>query len=61
MKAWDIITSEIYDAWFQEQSDEDKILIRSRVFLLAEYGPNLGHPYADMIKGSKKLKNLRKC
>ena len=59
MKAWDIITSETYDTWFQEQSEEDKVLIRSRVFLLAEHGPNLGRPYADTLKGSKTLKNLK--
>jgi len=60
VKAWDIITSDAYDAWFQEQTEDDKIVIRSRAFLLSECGPNLGRPYADTLKGSKKLKNLKK-
>ena len=59
MKTWHIITSEAYDFWFKEQSDEDKAQIRSKVFLLEEYGPNLGRPHADTLKGSKKLKNLK--
>jgi len=59
VKTWEIITSDTYDAWFQEQTEDDKIVIRSRAFLLSEYGPNLGRPYADTLKGSKKLKNLK--
>jgi hypothetical protein len=59
MSAWEIITSENYDAWFQEQTEDDKVLIRSRAYLLGEYGPYLGRPYADTLKGSKKLINLK--
>lgn len=59
MKTWDIITSDSYDAWYQEQREDDKAVIRARAFLLSEYGPNLGRPYADTLKGSKKLKNLK--
>jgi hypothetical protein len=56
---WDIITSESYDAWFQEQTDGDKATIFSKVYLLGEYGPNLRRPHADTLKGSKKLANLK--
>ena len=59
MRLWDIVTSECYDAWFQEQAEDDKALIRSKVYLLGEYGPNLGRPHADTLKGSKKLSNLK--
>ncbi|GHV85718.1 toxin RelE [Spirochaetia bacterium] len=59
MDAWEIITSKQYDAWFLEQTDEDKAVIRSKVYLLEEYGPHLGRPYADTLKGSKKLANLK--
>jgi len=59
MGAWEIVTSESYDAWFQEQTEDDKALIRSRAYLLSEYGPHLGRPYADTLKGSKKLINLK--
>jgi hypothetical protein len=56
---WEIITSENYDAWFQEQTEDDKALIRSKAYLLGEYGPNLKRPHADTLKGSKRLANLK--
>ena len=59
MSVWEIITSESYDVWFQEQTDDDKVIIRSKVYLLGEYGPNLKRPHADTVKGSKKLVNLK--
>jgi hypothetical protein len=59
MGDWEIITSESYDAWFEEQDEDDKAVIRSKVYLLGEQGPNLGRPHADTLKGSKKLSNLK--
>ena len=59
MSVWEIITSESYDVWFQEQTEDDKVLIRAKAYLLSEYGPNLGRPHADTLKGSKKLANLK--
>jgi hypothetical protein len=59
MGAWKIITSEAYDTWFLAQTDDDKALIRYKVLLLEEHGPNLGRPHADTLKGSKKLSNLK--
>ena len=59
MGVWEIITSESYDDWFQEQTEDDKVIIRSKIYLLGEYGPNLKRPHADTLKGSKKLANLK--
>jgi hypothetical protein len=59
MGAWEVITSESYDDWFEEQDEDDKAVIRSKVYLLGEQGPNLGRPHADTLKGSKKLSNLK--
>jgi hypothetical protein len=56
---WEIITSESYDTWFQAQTEDDKAVIRSKAYLLSELGPNLGRPYADTLRGSKKLANLK--
>jgi len=56
---WEIITSENYDDWFQEQTEDDKAAIFGKVYLLGEYGPNLKRPHADTLKGSKKLANLK--
>jgi len=59
MSVWEIFTSEDYDAWFQEQTEDDKTTIFGKVYLLSEYGPHLGRPHADTLKGSKKLANLK--
>ena len=59
VSVWEIITSENYDDWFQEQAEGDKVVIRSKVYLLSEYGPNLNRPHADTLKGSKELANLK--
>jgi len=59
VSVWEIVTSESYDTWFQKQTEDDKVIIRSRAYLLGEYGPNLMRPYADKLKGSKKLVNLK--
>ena len=59
MGSWEIITSESYDAWFEEQTEDDKAVILAKVYLLAEQGPHLGRPHADTLKGSKKRSNLK--
>jgi hypothetical protein len=59
MGNWEVITSESYDTWFEEQNEDDKAVIRSKVYLLGEQGPNLGRPHADTLKGSRKLSNLK--
>jgi hypothetical protein len=61
MGEWKVANTDEYDAWFLQQAEGDQAIIRSRVFLLAEHGPQLGRPYADILKGSylKNLKELR--
>ena len=59
VEPWEIITSENYNAWFAEQTDDSKAAIFAKVYLLREYGPHLGRPHADTLKGSKKLSNVK--
>jgi len=59
MCVWEIITSEDYEVWYRELAEDDRAAIFGRVYLLGEEGPNLGRPYADTLKGSKKLANLK--
>ena len=59
MGEWEVITSDRYDSWLKEQSDDDKAIILAKVYLLEEYGPNLARPHADTLKGSKELANLK--
>ena len=47
-----------YENWFTSQDEEAKIIINAKVLVLQEFGPNLGRPYVDTIKGSK-YKNLK--
>jgi len=59
VSVWEITTSDCYDDWFQEQTEDDQIAIFRKVYLLGEYGPNLKRPPADTLKGSKKLAKLK--
>ena len=59
--AWNVETTEEYDAWFLEQDVDGQALIQMRIELLKEHGPHLPRPYADTLKGSwlSNLKELR--
>lgn len=50
-----------FEAWWHIQHDDLKVAVAAHVRLLRSYGPGLGRPYADHIKGSKmpNLKELR--
>ena len=56
--AWEVETTDEYDAWFLTQAENGQAAIRMKVELLAEYGPNLPRPHADTLKGSN-LNNLK--
>lgn len=56
---WNVDSSDEYDAWFLTLDEESKEAVLQRVILLRQYGPNLPRPYADVLHGSKKLKNLK--
>ena len=56
---WNVDSSDEYDAWFLTLDEESKEAVLQRVLLLKEYGPNLPRPYADVLHGSRKLKNLK--
>ena len=56
---WDVASSEEYDIWFLTLDEECKEAVLQRVLLLKQYGPNLPRPYADVLHGSKKYKNLK--
>ena len=47
-----------YEEWFTAQDEEAKTLINAKIIVLKEFGPNLGRPYIDTVKGSK-YKNLK--
>jgi len=56
--AWNVETTEEYDAWFLEQSADGQASIQMKTELLKKHGPHLPRPYADTLKGSR-LSNLK--
>jgi len=58
---WPIDYTQEYEDWFSTQEEESKMVINAKIVILSEFGPNLGRPYVDTIKGSKyaNLKELR--
>ena len=54
---WNVDSSDEYDELFLSLDEESKEAVLQRVLLLRQYGPNLPCPYADVLHGSKKLKN----
>jgi hypothetical protein len=59
--AWDVEFEDAFEAEFLalEQEVQDALFAAAR--LLVDYGPQLGRPYADTLKGSKhaNMKELR--
>ena len=55
---WGVYSTEEYLTWFLNLSKYDKEEINYKVHLLEEFGPNLGRPHADSLKGTK-VKNLK--
>jgi len=56
--AWVIETTDEYDVWLLEQTEDSQASIQMKVEFLKEYGPHLPRPHADTLKGSK-LNNLK--
>jgi len=59
--AWEINGTDEFADWFGALPETDQDEVIAVVELLAEYGPELGRPYADRLAGSKyhNLKELR--
>lgn len=58
---WVVEATDEYLEWFAAQPATVKELILAKVLLLQEFGPRLGRPHADTLKGSRisNLKELR--
>lgn len=58
---WEVIISEEYEEWFNALPQKHKVAIAADLKVLENFGPFLGRPYVDQIKGSKinNLKELR--
>jgi len=58
---WVVHATDEYISWFGDQEESAKVAILAKVLLLETFGPALGRPHADTLKGSrfKSLKELR--
>ena len=61
MSVWIVDSTEEYLAWFSRLDDDSKRAIFRGVLLLEEFGPTLGRPHVDTLKGGRlaNLKELR--
>jgi hypothetical protein len=58
---WTVIFEDEFDAEFQNMPEKLQDEILAHALLLRDYGPNLGRPTVDTLKGSKhnNMKELR--
>lgn len=58
---WHVETTGIFDEWFEAQTQALKEDLLAAMQILSEYGPQLGRPFADTVKGSvfPNMKELR--
>lgn len=59
--AWDVEVSDEFAEWYGSLDGDESESVTTGVDMLVEYGPRLGRPYADTLKGSRypNLKELR--
>lgn len=58
---WTVTTTDEFDGWFADLVADGQVEVIAKVELLKLFGPKLGRPHADTLKGSKhaNLKELR--
>jgi hypothetical protein len=59
--AWEVVILKEVEAWLDGLSEREKGAVLVALQKLGEFGPSLGRPLVDHVKGSKikKLKELR--
>lgn len=56
---WEILITDEYEQWFLGLTDKEQEDVLSMVDVLEIKGPQLARPYADSLKGTNKVKNLK--
>ncbi len=57
--AWKVVTVEYFDDWFLGLDAAEQKDVLAAILVLEQFGPTLGRPYVDSIKGTEKVKNLK--
>jgi len=56
---WKIVTVEYFDDWFLGLDASEQQNELAAILVLEQYGPMLGRPHVDSLKGTDKVKNLK--
>ena len=56
---WKIVTVEYFDDWFLCLDSSEQQDVLAAILVLEQYGPTLGRPHVDSLKGTDKVKNLK--
>lgn len=56
---WKIVTVGCFDNWFLSLDAPEQQDVLAAIFVLEQYGPTLGRPHVDSLKGTDKVKNLK--
>jgi hypothetical protein len=59
--SWDVEASDEFKEWYESLEEEERASVADSVDILEEYGPALGRPFADTLRGSRypNMKELR--
>ena len=56
---WKIVTVEYFDDWLLGLDASEQQDVLAAILVLEQYGPTLGRPHVDSLKGTDKVKNLK--
>ncbi|MFA7060193.1 MAG: type II toxin-antitoxin system RelE/ParE family toxin [Pedobacter sp.] len=56
---WKIVTVEYFDDWFLGLDASEQQDVLAAILVLEQYGPMLGRPHVDSLKGTEEVKNLK--
>jgi hypothetical protein len=56
---WKVVTVEYFDGWFLGLDASEQQDVLAAMLVLEQFGPSLGRPYVDSLKGTGKVKNLK--
>ena len=58
---WSVETTDVYDSWFEGQTEALREDMLAAMVILSEFGPQLSRPFADTVNGSAftNMKELR--
>ncbi len=59
--SWEVEASDEFKEWYESLDEEERASVADSVDILEEYGPALGRPFADTLRGSRysNMKELR--